>query len=197
MNTWFRSVLFAGAAFAVLAPASQALAQACEFQFGAALGLCTAYCEAMACESGNAQAEPTACAKVLGQWNQKTGVENFGTCDGPSGVTPAAFAECPLSTEVLANDCADSGNGFFVLYDPATPASPPAICACDAGNTQACIDAPDAPIEDACFGPFDRVISTRGANVVGLEGGQTHISTVYCYAIDGIRICQTFTLADF
>ena len=196
MNTWFRSAFLAVAAFAVLGLASQALAQtACEFESGAPFGLCTAYCEAMDCDSANPQASPTACAKVLGQWNKKTNSRDI-PCPSVGPSVPSAFGECPLSTTVLTDDCNDSGPGFFVLYDPETPDSPPAICACAVVDTLACIDVPGAP--DACFGPDDRVISTSGANVVGLEDpqGGTHISTVYCYAIDGIRICQTFTLAD-
>ncbi len=99
MNTWFRSAFFAVAAFAVLGLASQALAQSvCEGQMGAPFGLCTAYCEAMDCDSGTPQASGMACAKVLAKWDQLA----IGSipCDlAPS--EPAGFAERPLPPDHL------------------------------------------------------------------------------------------------
>lgn len=45
----------------------------CDSQIGAAYGLCTAYCEAMDCDSPAPQASPTACSRVRGNYERITG----------------------------------------------------------------------------------------------------------------------------
>lgn len=45
----------------------------CDSQIGAAYGLCTAYCEAMDCDSAAPQASPTACSRVRGNYERITG----------------------------------------------------------------------------------------------------------------------------
>ncbi len=45
----------------------------CDGQTGAAYGLCTAFCEAMDCDSDDPQASQTACDKVAGKFLQITG----------------------------------------------------------------------------------------------------------------------------
>jgi len=45
----------------------------CDGLSGASWGLCTAFCEAMDCESENPQASANACAKVLERYRQKSG----------------------------------------------------------------------------------------------------------------------------
>jgi hypothetical protein len=45
----------------------------CDNQIGAAYGLCTAYCEAMDCDSAAPQASPTACSRVRGNFERITG----------------------------------------------------------------------------------------------------------------------------
>ena len=45
----------------------------CDSQTGAAYGLCTAYCEAMDCDSPFPQASPTACSRVLSNYERITG----------------------------------------------------------------------------------------------------------------------------
>ena len=45
----------------------------CDGQTGAAYGLCTAFCEAMDCDSDEPQASQTACDKVAGKFLQITG----------------------------------------------------------------------------------------------------------------------------
>src|SRR6185369_425379 len=54
----------------------------CAGQTGAAHGLCTAYCEAMDCDSANPQASPTACAKVAANFTRITGQGSL-PCDCP------------------------------------------------------------------------------------------------------------------
>ena len=46
----------------------------CDGQVGAAYGLCNAYCEAMDCDSAEAQASDMACDKVLERFLNITGV---------------------------------------------------------------------------------------------------------------------------
>ncbi|HEY9421670.1 MAG TPA: hypothetical protein VIW92_09660, partial [Thermoanaerobaculia bacterium] len=46
----------------------------CDSQRGAAYGLCTAYCEAMDCDSPAPQASPTACSRVRGNYERITGL---------------------------------------------------------------------------------------------------------------------------
>ena len=46
----------------------------CAGQIGAAFGLCNAYCEAMDCDSVNAQASDKACEKVLDRFLNIVGV---------------------------------------------------------------------------------------------------------------------------
>jgi hypothetical protein len=45
----------------------------CDGQIGAAYGLCTAYCEAMDCDSAAPHASATACSRVQGHFEQITG----------------------------------------------------------------------------------------------------------------------------
>lgn len=45
----------------------------CDDQIGAAFGLCTAYCEAMDCDSDAPHASPTACSRVRAQFERVTG----------------------------------------------------------------------------------------------------------------------------
>ena len=88
-----------------------ALETVCDMETGAAYGLCNAYCEAMDCESANAQASATACSKVRAKFENITGHD-----------VPCA-ASCPCTTipqfnAVLANvnNCVDLGS--VVLVSP-------------------------------------------------------------------------------
>jgi len=54
----------------------------CQGLTGAAHGLCTAYCEAMDCDSANPQASPKACAKVAANYARITGQGTL-PCDCP------------------------------------------------------------------------------------------------------------------
>ena len=46
----------------------------CDSQIGAAYGLCTAYCEAMDCDSAAPHASPTACSRVQANYERITGL---------------------------------------------------------------------------------------------------------------------------
>ena len=78
----------------------------CDSEAGAAYGLCNAYCEAMDCDSGNAQASPNACSKVRSKFQNITGRD-----------LPCEAASCPcvgnaVFDNVLANadSCFDDGD---------------------------------------------------------------------------------------
>lgn len=64
----------------------------CEDEFGAAYGLCNAYCEAMNCDSDNPRASSTACGKVLTKYNEISG--SVPPC------VAAAPAACPCNFRV-------------------------------------------------------------------------------------------------
>lgn len=66
----------------------------CDGEDGAAFGLCNAYCEAMDCESANAQASPTACTKVRDKFMNITGRPMpCETCPVPPPGTPCPCAD--------------------------------------------------------------------------------------------------------
>lgn len=82
----------------------------CDSESGAAYGLCNAYCEAMDCESANAQASPTACTKVRDKFMNITGRPlPCETCPAPPPGTP-----CP---------CVDAFTDFSLVLD-----TPPVNC---------------------------------------------------------------------
>lgn len=85
----------------------------CDLEQGAAYGLCTAYCEAMDCESAAPHASATACSRVGSKFLQITGREV------PCGVTCPCerlplFASIFAGGEVLAA-CSDSPSGTGVV----------------------------------------------------------------------------------
>ena len=63
----------------------------CDGQTGAAHGLCTAYCEAMDCDSGAPQASQRACDRVKANFQQVTGLPL--PCDCPCVAQLPGFAE--------------------------------------------------------------------------------------------------------
>jgi hypothetical protein len=71
----------------------------CAGQVGAAHGLCTAYCEAMDCDSANPQASPTACSKVRENYVKHTG--QAPPCDCPCMTQFPGFADA-LNGPVLS-----------------------------------------------------------------------------------------------
>ena len=91
-------------------PAQEAV---CNGETGAAFGLCNAYCEAMDCESENAQASATACTKVKDKFTNITGR------DLPCEAFACPCQALPEWNAVLAGEvlhCATStGNDFVVL----------------------------------------------------------------------------------
>ncbi len=71
----------------------------CDDFSGAAFGLCNAYCEAMDCHLDNPQASATACAKVLGKFQSKTG-----------GANPPCESTCPCSNNGEFDQLVNGGN---------------------------------------------------------------------------------------
>lgn len=82
----------------------------CDDQSGAAYGLCTAYCEAMDCDSPAPHASATACSRVGSKFLQFTG--NPVPCD----VSCPCTEELPLFAAFVAGteeiDSCVSGNGM-------------------------------------------------------------------------------------
>lgn len=64
----------------------------CDGETGAAFGLCNAFCEAMDCDSANAQASATACSKVKSKFTNITG-RAFLPCE--TCPPPPAGTICP------------------------------------------------------------------------------------------------------
>lgn len=64
----------------------------CDGETGAAYGLCNAYCEAMDCESENAQASATACTKVRDKFTNITGRSL--PCEGCPAPPPGTLCPC-------------------------------------------------------------------------------------------------------
>jgi hypothetical protein len=73
----------------------------CDSQSGAAYGLCTAYCEAMDCDSPAPHASASACSKVRGNYQRITG--HSMPCDAtcPCGDQISLFASIAAGTETI------------------------------------------------------------------------------------------------
>jgi hypothetical protein len=96
----------------------------CDAETGAAYGLCTAYCEAMDCESDAPSASATACGKVRSKFQNITGHDV--PCEGPP-VCPCtsipqfnelieAAAHCdPFGGGYALTDAVDDGSAFVRL----------------------------------------------------------------------------------
>lgn len=90
----------------------------CDGEDGAAFGLCNAYCEAMDCESANAQASPTACTKVRDKFMNITGRPMpCETCPAPPPGTPCPCADQFPEWNASLNDpavfCAEVGTAAY------------------------------------------------------------------------------------
>jgi hypothetical protein len=68
----------------------------CDNESGAAFGLCNAYCEAMDCDSPAPQASPTACSRVLANFQRITGRPL------PCNVVCPCTAQLPLFAQILS-----------------------------------------------------------------------------------------------
>ena len=73
----------------------------CDGETGAAYGLCNAYCEAMDCESANAQASATACTKVKDKFTNITGRSL--PCEGCPAPPPGTTCPCTSIPEFNDN----------------------------------------------------------------------------------------------
>ncbi len=67
----------------------------CEPLGGASRGLCNAYCEAMDCDSDEAQASPVACFRVLANFMKKSGGALPPCLDGDGDGVPDGDDNCP------------------------------------------------------------------------------------------------------
>jgi hypothetical protein len=92
----------------------------CDGETGAAFGLCNAYCEAMDCDSPNAQASATACSKVKGKFTNVTG-RAFLPCEAcpppPPGTTCPCVAAFPEFDLVLSSPGTCANLGVFAIKE--------------------------------------------------------------------------------
>lgn len=91
----------------------------CDDQVGAAFGLCNAYCEAMDCDSVDAQASPVACEKVATKFMNITG--SMPPCVEPPGPMCDDLLTCtgcdtPSDTDACCADNPDA-SGCGVVDD--------------------------------------------------------------------------------
>ncbi len=100
----------------------------CDSQSGAAYGLCTAYCEAMDCDSPFAEASPTACSRVRASYERITGqpLPCEATCPCVEAIPLfQAFVNGTAATAVCQEDSAlttlVSAENEFVFVDSGTP----------------------------------------------------------------------------
>jgi len=90
----------------------------CAGQVGAAHGLCTAYCEAMDCDSASPQASSTACAKVRANYLRITGQAGL-PCDCPCVNQLPGWIDSVNSTILFCGT--STMEGFIVLETSAPP----------------------------------------------------------------------------
>jgi hypothetical protein len=101
----------------------------CDSQSGAAYGLCTAYCEAMDCDSPFAEASPTACSRVRANYERITGqpLPCEATCPCVEAIPLfQAFVNGTAETSVCQEDSAfttlvSPENEFVVVDSDTTP----------------------------------------------------------------------------
>lgn len=136
----------------------------CDSQIGAAYGLCTAYCEAMDCDSAAPQASPTACSRVRGNYERITGQPL--PCEATCPCLEAlplfqAFVNGTAATAVCQEDSAFttlvSPDNEFVLVDGNTCSAnfepPVAITAAEAFVCRQLLRAAAAAQGVACVPP--------------------------------------------
>ncbi|MES1244762.1 MAG: hypothetical protein ABUT39_24355 [Acidobacteriota bacterium] len=92
----------------------------CDMEQGAAYGLCTAYCEAMDCESAAPHASATACAKVGGKFLQLTGRNLPCEVSCPCASVEGNFARV-LAGQIPIELCSKSEAGVGVVEDEDQP----------------------------------------------------------------------------
>jgi len=110
-----------------------AVEEVCDVEVGAAYGLCTAYCEAMDCDSYEPKASEKACARVKANYEKKTG--EVPPCDPCFDVMCEETTMCVEGQCICAsnNDCAllEDCNDDGVCEDPCVDLAAEAECPCE------------------------------------------------------------------
>ncbi len=111
---------------------------------------------------------------------------------GPS----TEFAACPFDEATVRADCAATQSGFYIVHSIVDTQSPPAACPCPEGSPNPVVTRPcvDGPGEDSCFSKT--AIVRRASDETIMNISRNPLCTIYCYSLDGIRICQEFCLPD-
>lgn len=181
------------AALLLLAPPllAQTESTVCDFEVGAAFGLCTAYCRAMDCDSANPQATPTACARVLDNWNKHTASRTIPCEVEPAKPVDGAFRTCPFN---LTDLCSAGGGIVSFYFDPTTGG----FAECSCVNSAVCVDGAVEPEEVACSGTADEFpLSVGGSTIVrGDQPGHSDFF-LYCNGSGGDRECTKYFFPHF
>ena len=98
----------------------------CDFEAGAAFGLCNAYCEAMDCDSDTPNANDSACQRVSDKFSQITGrnvpcaepCPPLGTPDGSYTTFKKLISEPYLISRCELYPAWNVENGYIVYEDP-------------------------------------------------------------------------------
>ena len=102
---------------------------ACDGLHGAAFGLCNAYCEAMDCDSVEANAAPQACEQVLANWESATDGATI-PCEPVDGCPcAAALTSCGWDGfDVLGDDCTVEGGDTQAYVEDRTVGTGEIMC---------------------------------------------------------------------
>jgi len=176
----------------------------CDGQVGAAYGLCTAYCEAMDCDSEYPKASENACAKVEANYMNKTGmvppcIDLCADVTCPEGET-CVDGECFCGEEPTCGQLEMCEEGQCI--DPCAELAAEAECPCnysDVPMTEACwIQFGDPEFNscdiDTCLSEVvDDTCEISGTgpenNAVELEAVHRVIETNLFCQIDDFRFC--------
>ena len=99
-----------------------AVESVCSGQSGAAFGLCNAYCEAMDCDSADAEASEQACEKVRNSFENLTGQELPCNLDCPCADAQPAWKELIENPDSIT-DCSEVGSGTGQFFGIAVQSS--------------------------------------------------------------------------
>jgi len=141
----------------------------CDGESGAAYGLCNAYCEAMDCDSDDAQASETACTKVRDKFTNITGRDL--PCEAPPVICPCndpavnqPFADTVAGLrEILSCSIGAEGTSISLFLSPTGDASV-------ANSRCSAFGAPTQPLtleqHPVCFQLLQQAAANQGVTCV-------------------------------
>ena len=137
----------------------------CDAQTGAAYGLCTAYCEAMDCDSTAPQASPTACTRVKNNYQRITGQPL--PCNVPCPCLSLPLFSAIVNGTAIPDRCIVDASTISVLLPDGTfafidSAASPAFCS---DNLQSFVNNLTAAEANVCRDVLRRAAMNRVACV--------------------------------